>query len=412
MRKINDRSPLMNTGDTIELSIDRMSFGPAAVGRIQPPGETRAMVIFVEGAAPGERVRVKLTKNHKSYWDAELLEILEPSSERTQAPCPVFQTCGGCQWQHLSYPAQVEAKAEILVHQLNRATRIPSEEIRAKLKIHSAASPYGYRARLQIHGDSQGIGFFSAASHSIAHVGRCLVAHPDIQKTWSEFLANRPLAQLAKATGQFKVEWTRTPNGQIKEALNSKHSALGFTQVNPEQNEVLVQVVAELAIGGKVLLDLYGGDGNLSNRLASTFEHILSVDSFNDGPHPASLSAPLKPGRHFVREKVEEFLAERRWQDWGFDGPIVRQGAEAPVDRTSTIDCIVTDPPRDGLREAAGLIADLNAPRIILVSCDPSTLARDLTAFTASRYRVDAIHLIDMFPQTYHLETVISLVLN
>ncbi|MBI3558104.1 MAG: class I SAM-dependent RNA methyltransferase [Deltaproteobacteria bacterium] len=387
----------MNTGDTIELNIDRMSFGPAAVGRIQPAGEERAIVVFVEGACPNERALVKLTKNHKSYWQAQLVSIIEPSSERTQPPCPVFQRCGGCQWQHLSYPAQVAAKTEILIHQLNRATRIPSEELKAKLQVHGAFSPYGYRARLQVHGDGKGIGFFAPASHSIVHAGRCLVAHPDIQNAWSDFLANRPLAELAKATGQFKIEWTRTPNGQVKEALNRKHAADGFTQVNPEQNEVLIKIVADRAKGGKLLLDLYGGDGNLTNSLTGSFENILSVDSYNDGADPISVQAPLKPGRLFVREKVEDFLSDQRWRDWGFEG---------------AIDCIVTDPPRDGLREAAGHIADLQAPRVILVSCDPSTLARDLTAFTSSRYQVDAIHLIDMFPQTYHLETVVSLVLN
>ena len=354
-------------------------------------------MIFVEGAAPGEQVRVKLTKNHKSYWEADLLTVIEPSSERAQPPCPVFQRCGGCQWQHLTYPAQLSAKTEILIHQLNRTTRIPGEELKAKLHVHAAANPYSYRARLQAHGDSKGLGFFAPGSHAIVHAERCLVAHPDIQKAWSDFLTNRPLAELAKATGQFKVEWTRTPSGQIKEAMNRKHGAFGFTQVNPEQNEVLVKIIAERARGGKLLLDLYGGDGNLSNPLTGAFEHILSVDSFNDGLEPTAMRGPLKAGRHFVRERIEDFLSNQRWRDWGFTRPI---------------DCIVTDPPRDGLREAAGRIADLRAPRVLLVSCDPSTLARDLTAFTSSRYQVDAIHLIDMFPQTYHMETVVSLVLN
>ncbi len=387
----------MNTGDTIELHIDRMSFGTAAVGRIKPPGEERAIVVFVEGAAPGELVRVKLTKSHKSYWDAKLIAVLEPSSERVEPPCPVFQQCGGCQWQHLTYPAQLSAKAEILIHQLNRSTKIPSDEIKAKLQIHGASSPYGYRARLQAHGDGNGLGFFAPASHSIVHADRCLVAHPDIQKAWTDFAANRPLAELANGSGQFKVEWTRTPSGQVKEAMNLKHGAFGFTQVNPEQNAVLVKVIAELAKGEKLLFDLYGGDGNLTHLLTGAFAHIISVDNFNDGLPPGAIQAPLKTGRHFVREKVEDFLAEQQWLDWGFSSPI---------------DCIIADPPRDGLREAAGRIAGLRAPRVLLVSCDPSTLARDLTAFTSSRYQVDAIHLIDMFPQTYHMETVVSLVLN
>lgn len=387
----------MKVNDILEIEIDRMSFGPAAVGRIALEGQSRAMVIFVEGALPGERASVKLTRSHKSYWEAELVKVLRPSPERVQPPCPVFGRCGGCQWQHLAYPAQVRAKEQILIHQLSRATRISEDELRSRLKSHPAPSAFGYRARLQARGDERGIGFFAAASHSIAYTDHCPVAHPDIQKAWSTFLLERPLRELAKATGQFKIEWTREDNGQVLEALNRKHGAFGFTQVNPEQNQILTSITAELAGSGGVLFDLYGGNGNLSDRLASKFRQIISVDSFNDGGDPATTKVP-EAGRVFVKQGVEEFLNEQRWRDWGI----------------SKVDCVIADPPRNGLREAAGQIAGLNTPRILLVSCDPSTLARDLTTFTSgtsSRYRVERIHLIDMFPQTYHLETVVLLTL-
>src|SRR5262249_1858215 len=155
-------------------------------------------------------------------------------------PCPVFEKCGGCQWQHLSYEAQLRAKEEIVLHQLHRTAKLDLADLKSKLKVHAAKNPLGYRARLQLHGDKQGIGFFATGSHKIVHTENCIVAHPQIQEAWAKFLRARPLAELAKATGQFKVEWTRTDSGQLLESFNRKHGALGFTQINPEQNAVLV----------------------------------------------------------------------------------------------------------------------------------------------------------------------------
>lgn len=381
----------MHPDEIIELQIERMSFGPAAVGRYQAPGADRPMVVFVEGAVPGERVRVQLTRNYKSYWEAKLVEVLQTSPERVTPPCPVFERCGGCQWQHLSYEAQLKAKQDILLHQLARSSRQSESELRSKLTIHPAQSPYDYRARLQAHGDSKGLGYFAAHSHDIVYTDHCMVAHPDIQQAWATFASTRPLAELAKQTGQFKVEWTRTDSGKVLEAINRKHGAFGFTQVNPEQNAVMVELVARLAGSGKVAFDLYGGDGNLSKQLIGKFEHIFSVDSFNEGKDPVTIKAPISFGRQFIRERSEDFLLNQRWREWGFE----------------EIDCVISDPPRIGLGESAKRMAGLKVSRVILVSCDPSTLARDLAVF--ADFSVEQIHLIDMFPQTYHLETVVLL---
>lgn len=403
----------MQVNDVIELEIDSMSYGASAVGRYAlgdgqtgkladgsreqaaGAGAGNRVVVFVQGAMPGEKVRARVSKKHKNYWEAALVEVLRPSADRVAPPCPVFEQCGGCQWQFMSYDAQIRAKEDILTHQLHRTARLALDEIKKKLTTHPAKNPLGYRARLQAHGDAQGMGFFGTGSHSIVRTDRCIVAHPDIQKAWTEFLAKRPIAELARARGQFKIEWTRTDNGQVREALNSKHGAFGFTQVNSEQNEVLKKLVSKLAGEKKrVLLDLYGGDGNLSKQLSGNFEHVICVDSFNDGGAPTKVDPKANSGFVLVNARVEDFLENQYWRDWGFE----------------QIDCVIADPPRNGLREAAGRIADLQASRIVLVSCDPSTLARDLTAFTAASYEVDQIHLVDMFPQTFHLETVVSLV--
>lgn len=381
----------LRVGDLIDLKVDRMTYGSAAVGRINTFGSLKPLVIFVEGAVPGERVRARLKKHHKSYWEAELVEVLTSSPDRKSPECQVFSKCGGCQWQHLNYPAQLRSKAEILIHQLNRATRRNQDELHSKLTVHGAKNPYHYRARMQIHGDKLGIGFFAEQSHSIVHTDACPVAHIDIQKTWTEFLRSGRAVELSRATGIFKIEWTREDSGQIKEAINRKHGAFGFTQVNPEQNSVLVDLVTQHAGGGQVVLDLYGGNGNLSNSLLDKYKQIVSVDSFNEGQDPVQIQGPLGAGRVFVRENVEDFLLNQRWRDWNIQ----------------KIDCVIADPPRNGMCDASLRVASLNASRIILVSCDPSTLARDLTAFQS--YEIESLHLVDMFPQTYHMETVVVL---
>ena len=391
----------MQDNDVFELEIDSMSYGANAVGRYATegtPGQTASkVVVFVGGAIPGERVRVRVTKKHKNYWEAALVEVMRASPDRVKAPCPVFEQCGGCQWQFMTYEAQMRAKEDILTHQLHRTARLPLEEIKSKLTAHPAKNPYGYRARLQAHGDANGMGFYEPGSHSIVSTDRCIVAHTDIQKAWAELLAKRSLAELARNRGQFKIEWTRTDTGQVREALNEKHGAFGFTQVNPEQNEVLKALVSTLTKDTPektIVLDLYGGDGNLSKQLEARFKHVICVDSFNEGSAPHKTDPKNNPGLVLVKERVEDFLVNEEWKDWGFE----------------KIDCVIADPPRNGLREAAGHIASLQAPRIVLVSCDPSTLARDLTAFTAASYEVEQIHLVDMFPQTFHIETVVSLV--
>lgn len=394
----------MEIGELLDLETERMSFGPAAVARHRPSGEERAVVVFVEGAAPREAIRARLTRRHKNYWEAELVEVLRPSPDRVVPPCPVFGRCGGCQWQHLSYPAQLRAKEEILLHQIERATRIPQNELKTKLSVHGAKSQYGYRARLQARGDRQGLGFFAPGSHTIVHTQECLVADPAIREAWSELLETGKHAELAAPTGQFKIEWTKAGT-QVHQAVNREHGALGFTQINPEQNQVLVDVVTELARGAPgrgMLLDLYSGDGNLSEKLVADFGRTVCVDE-HTGQDPAEIKNLPEKGRVFVRSGVEEFLRDGYLQSW-------LESASA-----SGVGCAITDPPRNGLREVASRVAGLRTPRIILVSCDPATLARDLTAFTSSGgadYRIDEIHLIDMFPQTFHLETVVGLSLQ
>ena len=373
-------------GDTLEVDVERMSFGSAAVGRVVLAAGEKPLVVFVEGAAPCERVKARITRVRKNHVEALTETVIKPSPSRTTPPCHHFGACGGCQWQHLTYDAQLAAKTDVLIHQIARGTHIPEGNLRSRLQVHGAKSPLGYRARLQARGEGPHIGFYKAASKDLVPIDECPIARPEIRAAWHHFKRPKP---------PFKVEWTLLPDGSVRETLNQPHAAEGFTQVNPEQNAVLVDLVAGAAraSGGERLLDLYGGDGNLTNAITADFTHIVSVEAYGPGEPASALKAPLAPGRHFVRERVEAFLDAKSMQ------------------RFAAFDVIIADPPREGLvGPIAGRIARLGAPTLILVSCDPSTLARDLAAFTAD-YEIKQLHLVDMFPQTFHIESVSVLAL-
>ncbi|MBI2605139.1 MAG: hypothetical protein HYW49_03555 [Deltaproteobacteria bacterium] len=181
----------------------------------------------------------------------------------------------------------------------------------------------------------------------------------------------------------------------VRMDLNRKHAVTGFLQINEEQNVALRKIVADLAraaSGRELLLDLYGGDGNLTGDLRSHFKRIISVDTVNEGGDPSEIAPPLPPGRTFVRADTKEFLTGQFWRDWS-DSPI---------------DAVIADPPRSGLEGTADLIASLDTRSLILVSCDPSTLSRDLIPIL-KRFALSRIALIDMFPQTHHIEAVVGL---
>lgn len=369
-----------------EVTIERMSFGPRAVARIAHSPSDRPLVVFVEGGAPGDRARIRLTHQHKNYWEAEIVELLSPSKDRVKPLCAHFGRCGGCQWQHLTYEAQLASKKDILLHQLEKTTKLEKNSLESIFQIHAASDAWNYRTRAQIRGKKNDMGFFEKHSRTLVPVTHCPVLHPNIREKWKEFRRER-LSTVAHLD-EFKVEWTRTEDGQVLESLNQPHAALGFSQVNAAENKKLcgiVDAIASKATSMSLLWDLYGGNGNLVRNLVSRFKTTVTVDEH--------VEQPLNSNHLVVRSKVEKFL--KSWD----------------AERHAKPDVILTDPPRTGLEKNAKTTADIRANRVILVSCDPSTLARDLASFIP-HYTIESVHLIDMFPQTYHLESVVELVLK
>ncbi|MGE4232588.1 MAG: class I SAM-dependent RNA methyltransferase [Bacteriovoracia bacterium] len=380
--------------EILELEIEQMNFGRGGIGNITSPEEVRVFIETprsrkVEPFAPGDKVRVKVLEKKKGFWTAEVLEILSRNAlKRVEPKCEVFGQCGGCQWQHIAYKVQLEQKRKILEAILRQVPKSLPE-----ITIYPCRDPYNYRSRVQIRGNQTGIGFYEGSSNTLVSARNCEILDPRLQKKWKEFVEKADLKELAKK-GEFKLEWTLNEKGEILEAFNRKHAAFGFTQVNQSQNEVLRSLVKEWASRQNkknILLDLYGGDGNLSKQLNGQFKSIICVDISNGGQQISGVSKKLHSEKFRLIEcDVREFLDGQYWNDWG--------------SATSAI----LDPPRIGLENAVTPLLRAGFESLLLVSCHPKALAKDLS-FLVTKYEIQKIHLVDMFPQTYHLESVVEL---
>ena len=428
--------------------IDRLAFGGNGVCRID------GKVCFVPFGCPGDEVRLKITTQKKSYCTAEILEIISPSASRTTPACPIFGSCGGCNWQHINYLVQLEQKRRIFADTLWRGARVEGEFIK---DVVAAPAQYGYRSRVQLkvyarNGKLQ-IGFFRHGSHEVEDaVQGCPVAVPRINELLKCFRAVLPLFSEPEAIPQISIDagehelaavvhYIGQDIPKIRVFLNARSSELisctglllqtgqksipeqlwgdgeisylmpgrspdkqpssliyrpgGFAQVNQSQNIALLSVVRRLGgfTGSEDLLDLYCGNGNFTIPLASDVASVVGVEGAQNSIYSAELNCAANNvlNVEFICLDVSAALSG-----------LVRDGR--------VFDVVLLDPPRTGAGDAVPDIARLNPCKIIYVSCDPATLARDCALMAGCGYRVAESVPIDMFPQTYHLESVTRLV--
>jgi 23S rRNA (uracil1939-C5)-methyltransferase len=428
--------------DELRISIEKLVYG--GDGLAHADGNT----VFVPYVLPGEEVRAAAKSKRKKLVWAQLLEVTSASAQREGARCPHFQTCGGCHYQHISAAEQLRLKKEILRETLSRLGGI---QWSGEIQEHSA-EPYGYRNRAQWavrDANPRAIGYFLPESSVIVPIDECPVLSPLLAKTFGQLQelarSNRlperaleieafadsadekislnvaferfpkPAKELAAAfreplpqleslllaeEGKDRFELTG-PGYLFQEAGGFRYrvSHLSFFQVNRFLVEDLLQTVVAGA-KGETALDLYAGVGFFTLPLTRAFNRVVSVDANLAATRDLQVnaeSAGLTVISH--SEHVEEFL---------------RKTNEKP-------DFVVLDPPRSGLgAEAAAKLAELGAAEIVYLSCDPSTLARDLAVLTGSkksgdaatastRYEIVDMHLFDLFPQTYHIETLVRL---
>ena len=346
----------MRTGDELNLEITDVAYGGAGLARHE------GRVVFVPFTSPGETVRARLGKVTRNWMQARAVEILSTSPDRITPPCPLFMRCGGCAYQHIAYPRQLEIKTHQVAEALRRIGKFPDAPVEP-----ARPSPlaYGYRNRITVHVAPPHIGFHGTDPREIINVRECLLA---------EDAVNAALAALREK------KWLRPGPATLR--ATREHG--GFRQVNNEAAEVLAAVVAEMAGTGETLLDAYCGAGFFAKRLSAHFKHIVGVDWDERSTETARREAT--PGELYLTGDagalMTPLLAERR--------PSV----------------VLLDPPAQGVAPAVidALLAD-PVPRLVYVSCDPATLSRDL-AKLSSRYDLRRVVPVDMFPQTASIETV------
>lgn len=359
------------------VTIHDVARGGSGVARIDS-GE----IVFVPFTAPGDVVSVRIIEKKKNYSQGELIEVLEPSPQRVKPLCPAFGKCGGCSWQHLPYETQFEIKKSGVLHALKRAgvdaTSIPVDEL-------PAASPFFYRNRIQLRGNPQdgSLGFHERDSSRLIPITDCKIARKEINDALPAIREEG--LQLDR---EFKVEVEVTEKGEVRSAWNRKHAAFGFRQVNDEQNLALQNWVQEHIDSGDILLDLYGGSGNLSRNLVDRFRKIECVDVGTPKQKPSELPDHFQ----FHRSGVAEWM-ERTSGD------------------PERITQVVLDPPREGLgadfaRIESNLRKKFNPETLILVGCDPDAFARDAYRFTQRGFSLVKLGVLDLFPQTPHVESL------
>lgn len=349
--------------DVIELRIEKLIAGGRGCAVHQ--GER----IFIPLTAPGDVVRARIVRRFRGYAEAELVAVLTASPDRVVPRCPVFGACGGCQWQHLRYEAQLHWKREILREQLQRIAKLAAPQVEPTL---AAPSPWAYRSRIQLQVDAKGrVGFYRQGSHNVVEFDECAIADARIN------------AQLAAA----KITLRDTGQGR-QLGVDARQ---GFTQINREQNARLQAIVAAGVAqhGGGRILELHCGQGNLTFPLAAVATQVMAVDDHAGAIRHAQAQARVQSCTNVTFRCTAAQTALREAQRAG-----------------DVYDGIILDPPRRGAAEAiAGLIA-LRPRWIGYVSCDPATLARDVRALMDDGYQHESSHPIDMFPHTHHIESV------
>lgn len=394
----------------MEVRIEKLLYGGDGLAR------TEGKVVMAPFVAPGELVEVQILKEHPSRLEAKLARVVEPSEQRVEPRCSVFERCGGCHFQHLSYEAQLEAKRVMLIESLARIGGITLDAPIATI----AGEPWHYRNRAQLHFDGGKIGFHAAGSNRLVEISSCPISSPKLNEAIAalrqmrreprfpkflhavELFTDEKLVQMnvlaaAKPVAKAFFEWAaeRIP-GANRPALDYavagqkfRVSHQSFFQVNRFLIEPLVEAALRDAEGYQAL-DLYAGVGLFTLPLTQRFSRkVTAVEVVK------SASADLI------------FNLERA----GRDAAVVQQPVEMFLDaHRERPDFCLADPPRAGLgKDAVQQLLRIHPRRLTIVSCDPTTLARDLKALIAGGYSLIDVTLVDLFPQTYHLESVVRL---
>lgn len=409
-----------------------------------------AEIVLLRGAMPGETVRIDSEIKRKGYSEGRVGTILEASPDRVVPPCPVFGLCGGCQLQHVRYEAQLTGKRAVLQETLRRVGKLTVDDIFMPI---ASPQPFGYRGTVRFlvfkQDDRFHLGFHRERSHDPVEAAECLLAPPEVREVAAlvtdrlrtgtrlpvrvhslevrrsqatrdllfilrtgpgdRSKADRLMARFHDVKGVVGQVVTagdgrrtqRWVSGQdwIEErlcGLTFRISDRSFMQANWPMNEIMARCIGdwvEPSTGPRVL-ELYAGVGTLGLPLARQGAYVTEVES---NPYA------LKDARHAAKHN---HVGRSRFRNLSADSML------RGVERTE-YDLVLLDPPRSGLSEAvAQRLSEIQIPRLLYLSCDSPTLARDLSRLCAAGYRISRVQPFDMFPQTAHLETLVELTRN
>lgn len=420
-----------NAKSEITLEIDALSYGPYGIGRLN------GKAVMVPGTAPGDTITARIVESKERYSIAELAHITKPSGQRQTPPCPYVGSCGGCSWQHLRYDAQLAAKEKSVADALGRIGKLQEFELRPII-----ASPleYHYRRRIRLQcNEFKQLGFFRPSSHQLVEIASCHIAaheterHLKILRHWVARLAT-PIQYVeivagddpdqtiivAGSVGAFigvdetvartfldenvgisgviirGRDWRRAW-GQAAISLRTeddiwlKIDADVFSQINSEGNR---RLVSELISAGEFtadarVLELYCGAGNFTLSIARRAREVVAVES-----SPASVKNGERSAQLNGINNIRWITAE------------VASALKRLKQRGERFAKIVLDPPRPGAPGIQTDLAGLGAERILYVSCNPATLARDLSALSKNGYKLKWVQPVDLFPHTFHVEAL------
>jgi 23S rRNA (uracil1939-C5)-methyltransferase len=417
----------------VQVQIESVAFRGYGVARV------KGKVVFIPYTVTGDQAWIEVFEEKKNYSMGRLIRMIQPSALRVDPLCPLFGRCGGCQWQHIDYLIQCKLKKEICVDILSRLGGLKETP---SLRVIPSPRPFGYRIRTQLKAKGKALGYFEERSHQIVDVQECPIVPPLLNQMISfirkklfpfsrmeeieinvspderkgvlifhslslERMTEKVFGELLQKPALFKgimiVKKERlnrfgdpTLNFTLplsqrgdKRDLKFRISSGSFSQINLEQNQTLIQTVLQFSEVKKDdrVLDLYAGVGNLTLPLAAEAKEVWGIEENKMAIEDACFNAEKNGigNCEFIPGRVEDVL-----NHWRREKP----------------DIIVLDPPRAGCKSVLDQVVRLKPKKIVYASCDPTTFSRDLRLFYGKGYSLQNLCLIDMFPQTYHMEVI------
>lgn len=402
-----------------EITLEKLTYGGEAMGRL-PDGRA----VFVPFGLPNEIVKIKLTQEKQNFARGEIIEILKPSAERIQAKCKHFGECGGCHYQHLTYENQLKAKTEILRDQLQRIGKIENPPVQAMIP---SPNQWNYRNNIQFHLTEEGkVGFIHSKGNSAFAIEECHLPENQIDSFWKElnFESNLNIERISLRNGDendlmliLESESPETPELEVEADVSVIHvyenhpvviagqehtfikildkdfkvSAQSFFQVNTNMAEKMVEyLITQLPItnSATTLLDVYCGVGLFSKFFANKYHKVIGIESSPSACEDFVFNLDEFDNVDLYEGSAEEILPKL-------------------VGQITNLTHVIVDPPRAGIeKHALDAIVNIKPQIIAYVSCDPSTLARDAARLIKAGYQLKSVTPFDLFPQTYHIESI------